>query len=67
MVCVVGWGQVVLTTEPGAGDCRELLRRIYDEAFVECIVKSPLYPRGEPFTSDTFTATLQRLVQHNAP
>lgn len=58
--------QIVLTTQPGAGDCRELLRRIYDEAYVECIVKSALYPRGEPFSSDTFTATLNRLVKNNA-
>jgi hypothetical protein len=57
----------VLTTEPGAGDCRELLSRIYDEAYVECIVKSPLYARGEPFQSDSFTSTLQRLVKLNAP
>lgn len=40
---------MVLNTSPDVGDLREVMSYIYDEIFVEYVVKNPLYTRGQPF------------------
>jgi hypothetical protein len=46
VLCAV---QMVLNTSPDVGDLRDVMSYIYDEIFVEYVVKNPLYTRGTPF------------------
>lgn len=41
--------QMVLNTSPDVGDLREAMAFIYDELFVEYVVRNPLYVPGQPF------------------
>lgn len=41
--------QLILITDPRMGDLREALRFIYNNIYVEYVVKNPLYTPGEPF------------------
>lgn len=40
---------MVLNTSPDAGDLRDVMSYIYDEIYVEYVVKNPLYTPGQPF------------------
>jgi hypothetical protein len=40
---------MVLNTSPDVGDLREAMAFIYDELFVEYVVRNPLYVPGQPF------------------
>jgi hypothetical protein len=40
---------VVLNSSPDVGDLRDVMSYIYDEIFVEYVVKNPLYMHGTPF------------------
>jgi len=52
----------VLTTDLATGDMREVLRYIYAQIYVECLVKNPLYQPGEPISCTLFTQTLERYM-----
>jgi trafficking protein particle complex subunit 1 len=41
--------QMVLNTSSDVGNLKEALGYIYDDVFVEFVVKNPLYNPGEPF------------------
>lgn len=41
--------QMVLTTSREIGDLSEVLQALYDDIFVEYVVKSPQYQPGQPF------------------
>ena len=41
--------QVILNTSREVGDLRELLNTIYDDLFVEYVVKNPSYSPGQAF------------------
>lgn len=41
--------QIILNTSPDVGDLREVMSYVYDEIFVEYVIKNPLYTRGQPF------------------
>lgn len=55
--------QLVLTTEPAAGDLRDALRHIYAAFYVEMIQKSPLHSPGRPFVSDVFVQAVQKYLR----
>jgi hypothetical protein len=40
---------MVLNTSPDVGDLRELMASIYDDLYVEYVVRNPLYTPGQPF------------------
>eukprot|EP00241_Pyramimonas_parkeae_P009588 CAMPEP_0114252270 /NCGR_PEP_ID=MMETSP0058-20121206/15744_1 /TAXON_ID=36894 /ORGANISM="Pyramimonas parkeae, CCMP726" /LENGTH=108 /DNA_ID=CAMNT_0001366187 /DNA_START=349 /DNA_END=675 /DNA_ORIENTATION=+ len=58
--------RLVLTTEAGAPDLRELMKFIYSTCYVDCVVKNHLYKMGEPFKSDGFTAMLNKAIQQHS-
>ncbi len=41
--------QMVLNTSADAGDLREVMNFVYDEIYVEYIVKNPLHTPGQAF------------------
>lgn len=41
--------QMVLNTSRDSGDLTELMQFVYEEIFVECVIKHPLYKPGQPF------------------
>jgi hypothetical protein len=55
--------QLVLTTEPSAGDLRDALRHIYSAYYVELVHKSPLHAPGRPFVSEPFVTAVQKYLR----
>jgi len=55
--------QLVLTTDPGAGDLRECLRHIYGAFYVELVQKCPLHAPGRPFTSEPFVTAVRSYLR----
>lgn len=41
--------QMVLNTSPDVGDLREVMNYIYEDIYVEYVVRNPLYVPGQPF------------------
>ncbi len=41
--------QMVLNTSPDVGDLREVMNYIYEDIYVEYVVRNPLYMPGQPF------------------
>jgi hypothetical protein len=52
--------QFVLNTSRDVGDLRELLSALYDDVFVEHVVKSPCYVPGQPFSIQQFNVAVDR-------
>lgn len=52
--------QFVLNTSRDVGDLRELLSTLYDDVFVEHVVKSPCYVPGRPFSIQQFNVAVDR-------
>jgi hypothetical protein len=52
----------VMTTDLAMADMRDVLRYIYSNFYVECLVKNPLWRPGEPITCPNFTKSLERYV-----
>mmetsp|Transcript_33678 Transcript_33678/g.74582 ORF Transcript_33678/g.74582 Transcript_33678/m.74582 type:complete len:165 (+) Transcript_33678:139-633(+) len=50
--------KIVLNTSREAGDMRELLSTLYDDLFVEHVVKNPAYTPGTQVSIDSFNAAL---------
>lgn len=40
---------MVLNTSPDVGDLREVMNFIYDDIYVEYVVRNPLHVPGQPF------------------
>uniref|UniRef100_A0A7I4F289 Trafficking protein particle complex subunit n=1 Tax=Physcomitrium patens TaxID=3218 RepID=A0A7I4F289_PHYPA len=57
------WLQLILITDPRMGDLRDALKFIYNNIYVEYVVKNPLYTPGLPFTCELFNATLDQYVK----
>uniref|UniRef100_A0A383VJ06 Trafficking protein particle complex subunit n=1 Tax=Tetradesmus obliquus TaxID=3088 RepID=A0A383VJ06_TETOB len=55
--------KVVLNTSPDVGDLRDVMSYIYDEIFVEYVVKNPLYTRGTPFKIEQFNNALNGFLR----
>jgi hypothetical protein len=51
-----------MTTDLAMADMRDVLRYIYSNFYVECLVKNPLWRPGEPITCPNFTKSLERYV-----
>jgi hypothetical protein len=49
MGCVRVLLQMVLNTSPDVGDLREVMNYIYEDIYVEYVVRNPLYVPGQPF------------------
>lgn len=41
--------QMVLNTSPDVGELREVMSYVYEEIYVEYVVRNPLYTPGQPF------------------
>lgn len=55
--------KLILVTDPRTGDLKEALRHIYNNLYVEFVVKNPLCAPGEPFRCELFTAALDEYVR----
>lgn len=55
--------KLILITDPRMGDLRDALKFIYNNIYVEYVVKNPLYTPGLPFTCELFNATLDQYVK----
>lgn len=55
--------KLILVTDPRMGDLREALKYIYNNIYVEYVVKNPLYTPGQPFKCELFNATLDQYVK----
>lgn len=49
LLAVPVWLQMVLNTSPDVGDLREVMNFIYEDIYVEYVVRNPLYVPGQPF------------------
>ncbi|KXZ46703.1 BET5 protein [Gonium pectorale] len=63
----VGFGrrELILNTHREAPDLTEVLQALYDDIFVEYVVKNPLYVPGQPFQSDQFVNALNAFLRQN--
>ncbi|KAK9879042.1 hypothetical protein WA026_003848 [Henosepilachna vigintioctopunctata] len=55
----------VLNTDINAQGVRELLQEIYNQVYVEYVVKNPLLNLSEPIESEIFKAKLDALVKQS--
>eukprot|EP00897_Mesotaenium_endlicherianum_P005764 jgi/Mesen1/5215/ME000258S04309 len=55
--------KLILVSDPKSADMREPLRYIYNNLYVEYVVKNPLYTPGEPFRCELFTKGLDNYVK----
>ncbi|TPX43564.1 hypothetical protein SeLEV6574_g04991 [Synchytrium endobioticum] len=53
----------VLNTDPNMESCREALRQIYAQIYVEYVTKNPLVKYDTPITNELFRVTLQKFVR----
>ncbi|XP_018589292.1 trafficking protein particle complex subunit 1 [Scleropages formosus] len=55
--------KVVMNTDLGVPNCRDILHQIYSTLYVEYVVKNPLCPLGEPIQSELFSTRLDSFVR----
>lgn len=55
--------KIVLNTSPDVGNLSDALYYIYDDAFVEYVVKNPLCNPGEPFQVEQFTSSVNNYLK----
>ena len=53
----------MLNTSRDVGDLRDQLALLYDEVFVERVVKSPVYQPGQSFSIPEFNVELDKFFQ----
>lgn len=58
--------KMVLNTSPDVGDLREVMNYIYEEIYVEYVVRNPLYVPGQPFKIDEFNNALNGFLRSKA-
>ncbi|XP_044761478.1 trafficking protein particle complex subunit 1 [Coccinella septempunctata] len=56
----------VLTTDNNAQLVRELLQQIYNQVYVEYVVKNPLISLSEPIESEIFKIKLDALIRQSS-
>lgn len=56
----------VLNTDVNANDVRELMKKIYNQVYVEYIVKNPVCRLDEPIKSELFKEKLNELVKQSS-
>ena len=59
-LCLYPCMQFVLNTSREVGDLREQMANLYDDVFVEHVIKSPAYQPGQPFQISQFNAAVDR-------
>lgn len=52
----------VLNTSRDVGDLRDMLTTLYNDAFVDCVIKSPSYVPGQPFVIPAFNLAVDRFL-----
>eukprot|EP00198_Chlamydomonas_reinhardtii_P006183 XP_001695519.1 component of TRAPP complex [Chlamydomonas reinhardtii] len=57
--------KLVLNTHREAPDLSDVLQSLYDDIFVEYVVKNPTYNPGQPFTSEQFMNALNAFLRQN--
>ncbi|KAG7464568.1 hypothetical protein MATL_G00166970 [Megalops atlanticus] len=55
--------KVVMNTDLGVPNCRDILHQIYSTLYVEYIVKNPLCPLGETLQSELFNSRLESFIR----
>uniref|UniRef100_A0A3B3QEV0 Trafficking protein particle complex subunit n=1 Tax=Paramormyrops kingsleyae TaxID=1676925 RepID=A0A3B3QEV0_9TELE len=55
--------KVVMNTDLGVPNCRDILHQIYSTLYVEYIVKNPLCPLGESLRSELFNSRLDSFIK----
>ncbi|KAJ7559875.1 hypothetical protein O6H91_04G106400 [Diphasiastrum complanatum] len=55
--------KLVLVTDPKMGDLRSALKYIYNNIYVEYVVKNPLYIPGQPFRCQLFNSALDEYAK----
>lgn len=55
--------KLILVSDPRSGDLKEALKHIYNDIYVEFVVKNPLYAPGQPFRCELFTQALDAYVR----
>lgn len=58
--------KMVLNTSPDVGDLREVMNYIYEDIYVEYVVRNPLYVPGQPFKIDQFNNALNGFLRSKA-
>lgn len=62
-LCLPHNKQIVLNTSRDVGDLRDQLALLYDDVFVEHVIKSPIYQPGQPFSIPQFNVALDRFFE----
>ncbi|GIL90691.1 hypothetical protein Vretimale_15775 [Volvox reticuliferus] len=57
--------KLVLNTHREAPDLTDVLQALYDDIFVEYVVKNPMYVPGQPFQSEQFVNALNAFLRQN--
>lgn len=52
-----------MNTDPSMESCREALRQIYAQVYVEYVAKNPLVKFDSPITNELFRIALQKYVR----
>ncbi|GAA6104152.1 trafficking protein particle complex subunit 1 [Tachysurus ichikawai] len=55
--------KVVMNTDLGVSNCRDVLHQIYSTVYVECIVKNPLCDLGGTLQSELFSSRLDSFIR----
>lgn len=55
--------KILFNTSPDVGDIRDVMNAIYDDIFVEYVVKNPLYNPKQPFQGEQFTSALNSFLR----
>jgi len=55
--------KLILVSDSRSGDMREALRYIYNNIYIEYVVKNPLMKPGQPFKCENFKAALDSYVK----
>ncbi|KAB5515154.1 hypothetical protein PHYPO_G00250510 [Pangasianodon hypophthalmus] len=55
--------KVVMNTDLGVPNCRDVLHQIYSTVYVECIVKNPLCELGGTLQSELFSSRLDSFIR----
>jgi len=55
--------KIIMNTDPGVGDLREVLQFLYANIFVEYVTKNPLASPDEPVECELFVANLNKYIQ----
>ncbi|XP_067117889.1 trafficking protein particle complex subunit 1 isoform X2 [Osmerus mordax] len=55
--------KVVMNTDLGVANIRDILHQIYSTLYVECVVRNPLCVMGDPLQSELFRSRLDTYIR----